>query len=87
MGQLRAEFEQAVDAVRQITGSAHLLEHHPVLQRTIARRNPYVDPLNHLQADLLRQHRAHSGDEDDEQILHALLLSVNGIAAGMRNTG
>jgi phosphoenolpyruvate carboxylase len=88
MTHLRGEFEQAVQAVLSITRSAHLLDHHPVLQRSIARRNPYVDPLNHLQIDLLRLYRQGEGTPAArEQILHALLLSVNGIAAGMRNTG
>jgi phosphoenolpyruvate carboxylase len=88
MARLRAEFERAVGAVRSITRTAHLLDSHRVLQRSIARRNPYVDPLNHLQVDLLREHRSLPGSAaDEEAILHALLLSVNGIAAGMRNTG
>jgi phosphoenolpyruvate carboxylase len=76
-----------VGAVLLITGHSSLLASQPVLQRSIARRNPYVDPLNYLQADLLRQHRAAPEGRDEEEILHALLLSVNGIAAGMRNTG
>jgi phosphoenolpyruvate carboxylase len=87
MGQLRGEFDRAVRAVLQITDSANLLERHPVLQRSIARRNPYVDPLNYLQVDLLRQYRAPHDPAEEEPLLHALLLSVNGIAAGMRNTG
>jgi phosphoenolpyruvate carboxylase len=88
MAGLRQECGRAVSAVRSITRTAHLLDSHPVLQRSIARRNPYVDPLNHLQVDLLREHRSHQGAASDEEaILHALLLSVNGIAAGMRNTG
>ncbi len=88
MEALRREFERVVDTVRSITRTEHLLDHHPVLQRSIARRNPYVDPLNHLQVDLLREYRAHpESAADEEAILHALLLSVNGIAAGMRNTG
>lgn len=88
LARLCQEFEQAVSAVLCITRTARLLDHHPVLQRSIARRNPYVDPLNHLQVDLLREYRAGAGPpEAVEQILHALLMSVNGIAAGMRNTG
>jgi phosphoenolpyruvate carboxylase len=83
---LRAEYGRAVSAVRSITRTAHLLDSHPVLQRSISRRNPYVDPLNHLQVDLLREHRSRQEAAPDEA-LHALLLSVNGIAAGMRNTG
>jgi phosphoenolpyruvate carboxylase len=84
---LADEFARAARAVLRITGSPRLLDSQPVLQRSIARRNPYVDPLNYLQADLLRQHRSAPVAADEEEILHALLLSVNGIAAGMRNTG
>src|SRR5262249_8253778 len=87
MQQLRAEFERAVRAVLRITGSSQLLDGQPVLQRSIGRRNPYVDPLNYLQVDLLRRYRSPHDPADDDELLHALLLSVNGIAAGMRNTG
>jgi phosphoenolpyruvate carboxylase len=87
MRQLQAEFERATRAVLRITGSARLLDQHPVLQRSIGRRNPYVDPLNYLQVDLLHRYRSAHDPADDEELLHALLLSVNGIAAGMRNTG
>jgi phosphoenolpyruvate carboxylase len=87
MRQLREEFERAERAVLRITESERLLDQHPVLQRSIGRRNPYVDPLNYLQVDLLRRYRSPHDPADDEEILHALLLSVNGIAAGMRNTG
>jgi phosphoenolpyruvate carboxylase len=87
MQQLRAEFERAVRSVLRITGSGQLLDSQPVLQRSIGRRNPYVDPLNYLQVDLLRRYRSPHDPADDDELLHALLLSVNGIAAGMRNTG
>lgn len=88
MAGLREECDRAIRAVHAITGTEHLLDSHPVLQRSIARRNPYLDPLNHLQIDLLREHRSPDRQAaDEEAILHALLLSVNGIAAGMRNTG
>jgi phosphoenolpyruvate carboxylase len=87
MKQLHEEFERARRAVLRITESERLLDHHPVLQRSIGRRNPYVDPLNYLQVDLLRRYRSPHNPADDEELLHALLLSVNGIAAGMRNTG
>jgi phosphoenolpyruvate carboxylase len=87
MAALREEFGRAVAAVLSITRTDHLLDRHPVLQRSIARRNPYVDPLNYLQVDLLREYRQTHSPERKEQLLHALLLSVNGVAAGMRNTG
>ncbi len=87
-GLILDEYSRTHDAVLSISGHAQLLEAEPVTQNAVLVRNPYVDPLNHLQVDLLRQYRGGEGAaEDREQILHALLLSVNGIAAGMRNTG
>jgi phosphoenolpyruvate carboxylase len=63
-----------------------LLDKSPVLQRSIAVRNPYVDPMSYLQVELLA--RLRSGHvADQEQLLYAILLTINGIAAGMRNTG
>ncbi|HZN11566.1 MAG TPA: phosphoenolpyruvate carboxylase, partial [Blastocatellia bacterium] len=60
----------------------------PVLQRSIAVRNPYVDPLSYLQVELLARQRAGAvAREDEEKLLYAILLTINGIAAGMRNTG
>jgi phosphoenolpyruvate carboxylase len=68
-----------------VTGEKQLLESSPVLQRSIAVRNPYVDPMSYLQVELLARLR---GQEDaDEELLYAILLTINGIAAGMRNTG
>ncbi|MBA2276383.1 MAG: phosphoenolpyruvate carboxylase, partial [Chloroflexia bacterium] len=55
-----------------------------VLQRSIQRRNPYVDPLSFIQVELLRRLRA---DPESEDVLRTLLLAVNGIAGGLKNTG
>ena len=71
-------------AVLRVTGHDELLQDNPVLRRSIDVRNPYVDPINVLQVELL--HRMRSGDID-EQLRHAFLVTVNGIAAGLRNTG
>jgi phosphoenolpyruvate carboxylase len=68
--------------VKRLTGSRRLLDNNPSLQRSIALRNPYVDPLSFLQVELLRSRRA--GDEGSDR---PLLLTLNGIAAGLRNTG
>jgi phosphoenolpyruvate carboxylase len=83
--QLREELAQTNEAVRRITGHERLLEHNHVLRRSIDVRNPYVDPINLVQVDLLKRLRA--GEGADQRLLDALLVTVNGIAAGMRNTG
>ena len=81
---LRRRFAAASGALLDVTGHDDLLAGNPVLRRSIDVRNPYVDPLNIVQADLLRRFR----DSSDDAVLHdALLVTVNGIAAGMRNTG
>jgi phosphoenolpyruvate carboxylase len=82
---IRAEFERTVHLVLALKGTSALLEHDPVLQRTIRLRNPYVDPMSIMQIDLLRRWRA--TDCRDEALLDSLLLTVNGIAHGLQNTG
>jgi phosphoenolpyruvate carboxylase len=81
---LRQRLAVAEAAVGAVTGHAALLEDNPVLRRSINVRNPYVDPINVLQVELLRRMRR--GD-DDPQLRTAFLVTVNGIAAGLRNTG
>jgi phosphoenolpyruvate carboxylase len=81
--ELRHELAQAGEAVQRVTEHP-LLENNPVLRRSINVRNPYVDPLNLMQVELLRRLRQ---TDDDDRIRDALLVTVNGIAAGMRNTG
>jgi len=66
-------------------GFTELIAGSPVLRRSIDVRNPYVDPINLVQVELLRRLRAGDGDED--RLREALLVTVNGVAAGMRNTG
>ena len=82
---LRARLARTVTQILEITGGKHLLDGAPVLRRSIEVRNPYVDPINLVQIELLRRLRA-SSDEDDA-LWHAFMITVNGIAAGMRNTG
>jgi phosphoenolpyruvate carboxylase len=79
---IEAEHERTVAAVLEIVETERLLDRHPVLQRSIELRNPYVDPLNAIQVALLARYRA--GDRDVEP---ALLRSIAGIAAALRNTG
>jgi phosphoenolpyruvate carboxylase len=91
---LRARLARATAAVLSVTGHARLLDDNPVLRRSIDVRNPYVDPINLLQVELLRRVRAErradaatSPGEDVDALRRALLVTINGIAAGMRNTG
>ncbi len=83
-GTIAAEHERAVAAVLEIVEAQALLDRHPVVQRSIALRNPYVDPMNAIQVELLGRYRA--GD-DSEGVRRPLLRSIAGIAAGLRNTG
>ncbi|MEP7337278.1 MAG: phosphoenolpyruvate carboxylase [Acidobacteriota bacterium] len=85
---LEQEYERACRVVLQITGEKRLLENAPVLRRSIAVRNPYVDPMSYLQVELLARNREGGlSKKDEEKLLYAILLTINGIAAGMRNTG
>ncbi len=85
---LRAEHERARVHICQIIGERNLLDHAPVMQRSIERRNPYIDPLNFIQVRLLRDLRAAApGVEPSEETLSAVLATINGIAAGMKTTG
>ncbi len=82
---IREEFERAVQCVLEAKGQTRLLESAPTLRRAIRLRNPYVDPMSLLQVDLLRRWR--DSDRSDDAVYQALLVSVNGIAHGMQNTG
>ncbi|MCH7969519.1 MAG: phosphoenolpyruvate carboxylase [Chloroflexi bacterium] len=82
---IKAERNRAVREVLRITGQENLLDNQPVLKRTLAVREYYVDPLNYLQVSLLARRR--SSDEIDPSVERALLLSINGVAAGLKNTG
>ena len=82
---LRRRLAAAVDAILRISGHDRLLASNPVLRRSIDVRNPYVDPINLVQVELLRRLRA--TDKQDRDLLRAFMITVNGIAAGMRNTG
>jgi phosphoenolpyruvate carboxylase len=81
---LEAEFHRTRESILAITGQSELLENNQVLARSIRLRNPYVDPISLIQVDLLRRKRA--GDNSDA-INRALSATINGIAAGLRNTG
>jgi phosphoenolpyruvate carboxylase len=82
--ELRQCLAHAIAAVLRVTGHRELLEGNPVLRRSIDVRNPYVDPINLVQIELIARLRA---GQDDPRLHHAFRVTVNGIAAGMRNTG
>jgi phosphoenolpyruvate carboxylase len=78
------EWQLTRHALFAITGATEFLHANPLLARSIRNRFPYLDPLNHLQVELIKRHRAGSSDERVKRGIH---LSINGIAAGLRNTG
>jgi phosphoenolpyruvate carboxylase len=83
-GRIRAELESTVSALLRIMGTSELLAHNPQLARSIKYRFPYLDPLNHIQVELLRRFRAGDREERSRRGIH---LTINGIAAGLRNSG
>ena len=85
---LEQEFERTRACVLAVTGQTALLETNPVLEHSIRLRNPYVDPLSLLQVQLLRRKRARGpGAEADAGLDRAITATINGISAGLRNTG
>jgi len=93
-GTIEGEFRRSVEIICRITEQEALLDNQPVLQKSIRLRNPYVDPLSYLQVELLRRLRAlpPEGDSEDlktqrRDLRAAVLLSINGVAAGVKNTG
>ncbi len=84
---LATEFELAQTELLQIRGNERLLDGEPVLQASIDRRNPFVDPLSFIQVELLSRLRSGSENDDDDELGRVSLLTINGIASGLRNTG
>jgi phosphoenolpyruvate carboxylase len=84
------EYDRAREAVLQITGNDHLLDDIPWLKSSIATRNPFIDPLNVIQIELIRRLRS-ATDATSPELLeewgHLARLTIQGIAAGMRTTG
>jgi len=82
------EFERTVKYLLSITGEKHILEDSPSLNLSLSRRNPYQDPLSHIQILMLKRYRDESLSEDEQNNwLHPLLRTISAVAAGMRNTG
>ncbi|MGY1841047.1 MULTISPECIES: phosphoenolpyruvate carboxylase [unclassified Modestobacter] len=83
-GQITAEHERTVRMLLAITGDDHLLADNPSLARSIRNRFPYLEPLHHLQVEMLRRRRA--GDDDD-LVRRCIQLAINGVATALRNSG
>jgi len=83
------EYKATLHWLAQVTGNDERLVGNPLLARSIQNRFAYLDPLNHLQVELIQRHRALAGDPDkiDERVHRGIHLSINGVAAGLRNTG
>ena len=81
---IEAEWHRTVHVMTLLTGDKHRLTHNPALARSIRHRFPYIDPLHHLQVELIRRYREGKADERVQRGIH---ISINGIAAGLRNTG
>lgn len=86
---IRAEHERTRQTILAITGNQSLMDDEPVIQRSIQLRNPYVDPLNYIQVEMLRRLRAlpDPDSSEAEDLRQVIILTINGIAAGLRNTG
>ncbi len=81
---IETEWQSTAEALAQITGEKDRLANNPALERSIRHRFPYIDPLHHLQVELLRRWRS---GEDNERVKTGIHISINGIAAALRNTG
>jgi phosphoenolpyruvate carboxylase len=86
---IQTEFDQTHERVLAITGHTALMDADPTIQRAVHLRNPYVDPLNYLQVEMLRRLRALPDPESEEaqELREVIVVTINGIAAGLRNTG
>lgn len=86
---LKTEFDLTQKMVLAVTGQQRLLETNAVLERSIRLRNPYVDPMSLLQVELIRRKRAAAanGEADSPELNRAISATINGISAGLRNTG
>jgi phosphoenolpyruvate carboxylase len=88
-GRIRREWHSSIETLLDIMGHGRLLQGNPLLERSIRNRFPYLDPLNHVQVELLKVHREElvDGQVADEQVLRGIQLTINGISAGLRNSG
>ena len=86
-GRIEAEHGRAARMICQVARAGEILDYAPILKRSIALRNPYVDPMSYIQVELLERLRAAPGGPDHEALEDAIMLSISGIAAGLKNTG
>jgi phosphoenolpyruvate carboxylase len=86
---IRGEHARTQEAILRLTGQSALMAGEPVVARSVQLRNPYVDPLNYVQVEMLRRLRALSDPDgpEAEALREVVVLTINGIAAGLRNTG
>jgi phosphoenolpyruvate carboxylase len=88
LGILGAEFERTEKAILAITGQKRLLGREPVLLRSVELRNPYIDPLNYIQVDMMRRLRGGALESREADAVRAVIeLTINGISGGLKNTG
>lgn len=89
LDRIREEYELSVAEVERLTGVLDLLDNQPILKRTLAVRDRYLDPISYMQVAMLQRVRAATaeGREPEPELLRALLTSINGVAAGLKNTG
>ncbi|MBR1148681.1 phosphoenolpyruvate carboxylase [Bradyrhizobium sp. AUGA SZCCT0431] len=83
-GRIREEWHSCIGLLLKIMQQERLLQSNPLLERSIRNRFPYLDPLNHVQVELLKEHRAQN---PDEQVLRGIQITINGVSAGLRNSG
>ena len=92
-GLVRTEYDRTCRAICRITGQAAVLDNEPALQRSIQLRNPYVDPLNYIQIEMIRRLRrrgaadTQTAHNEDEALRAVIELTINGVSSGLRNTG
>jgi phosphoenolpyruvate carboxylase len=84
---IRGEYDRTVNVIKQIVGVNEMLEKEKALSESIKRRNPYIDPLSFVQVELIKRLRQNPGETDKRALEEAILMTINGIAAGLKNTG